>query len=79
MIDEQADDEIIAEGMGIERVVAELEGFAGRGVVANQAIAEAGNPEQGLVGAGAVFGHGENAAGEKWVGSEREGGGNIRR
>jgi len=74
MIDEQADDEIIAEGMGIERVVAELEGFAGRGVVADQAIAETGNPEQGLVGgAGAVFGYRKNAAGEERVGGEGEG------
>ena len=79
VIDENADYEIIAEGMRIERVVAELEGFAGRGVVADEAITEAGNPEKRLARAGAVFGYGENAAGEKWVRGEGEGGGDIER
>ena len=72
MVSQNGKDKIIAEGMGIERVVGELKGFAGSRIVANQAFAEGGNPEQGLVGAGAVFGHRKNAAGEKRVGSKRK-------
>ncbi len=74
MVSQNVYGKVIAEGMGVVWVVGELKGFAGSRIVANQAFAEGGNPEQGLVGVGvgAVFSHRKNAAGEKRVGSKRK-------